>query len=79
VQLYLNKTNPHDLSVLMQKPTIPHANFTTVSDKYSQLTLDKKSKEFCKGCYYILAVEAVKHTEGSVFLGDDETKIPLAE
>lgn len=40
--------------------------------------LNDTSKYFCKGCLYILAVVASKHTESSLYLGDDQTKVPLS-
>ena len=50
------------------------------SDAGQSFTIDQlKDKEFCKGCLYVLAVHAKKHTESSIFLGDEDTKIPLSE
>ena len=50
-----------------------------MSEKKNRLLVDPKDKIFCKGCLYLLAVQAIKNTESSLFLGDEETKIPISE
>lgn len=64
---------------LMKKEKINLEEFSYHSDFKNRLVLDKSKPEFCKGCYYLLAVHAKKHTESSIFLGDESTKIPLSE
>ena len=49
------------------------------SEKKNRLLVDPKDKIFCKGCLYLLAVQAIKNTESSLYLGDEETKIPISE
>lgn len=54
----------------MKKEKVDVDSFTFHSGFKNRLILDKTKPEFCKDCYYLLAVQAKKHTESSIFLGD---------
>ena len=78
VEMYLNKTTPEKVVSLMKSDRIDHRNFAIHGEHKNRVMLDKSKKEFCKDCFYVLAVEARKHTESSIFLGDSETYIPIS-
>lgn len=55
------------------KPT----NFAMKGQFMNRLVLEHQNELFCDGCYYIIAVVALKVTESTFFYGDEDTPIPI--
>ena len=77
VQMYLNKTTPQKVLELANTE-INYASFALNSPYQNRLVVEPESAIYCSNCYYILAVVATKHTVSTIFLGDDETLLPLS-
>ena len=79
VRFYLNKTTHEQIIKLMKGQKIELSDFQLEGEKKNRLILYPSSKMFCPDCLYLLAVQARRNTESSLYLGDEDTKIPISE
>jgi hypothetical protein len=78
VEMYLNQTNQEEVANFMTLKKVSYQDFQFRSEHKNRLLLNDTNRFFCQGCHYLLAVVAVKHTESSLYLGDEITKVPLS-
>lgn len=79
IEIYLNRSDAVTIEKLASTKQVDIKKFQMKGQMKNRLVMLTDNPLFCVDCYYLVAVEAIKHTESSLYYGDEETLVPFTK